>query len=112
MTARTRVHGLEVATDLHRFIEDEVLPGTGVESGAFWKGFDLIVSDLAPKNIALLAERDRLQSELEDAPKDPGLVCAEARLPASSSWLEDQLPVIKGMHADVDELLAPLTVIE
>jgi malate synthase len=65
MTARTRVHGLEVATDLHRFIEDKVLPGTGVESARFWKGFDAIVAELAPKNIALLAERDRLQSELD-----------------------------------------------
>ncbi|HWP12075.1 MAG TPA: malate synthase G, partial [Ramlibacter sp.] len=65
MTARTRVHGLEVATELHRFIEDKVLPGTGIDSAAFWKGFDAIVSDLAPKNIALLAERDRLQSELD-----------------------------------------------
>src|SRR6185369_1840748 len=65
MTARTRVHGLEVATDLHRFIEEKVLPGTGVDSARFWKGFDAIVSDLAPKNIALLAERDRLQSELD-----------------------------------------------
>jgi malate synthase len=65
MTARTRVHGLEVATDLHRFIEDKVLPGTGVDSARFWKGFDAIVAELAPKNIALLAERDRLQSELD-----------------------------------------------
>jgi malate synthase len=42
-----------------------VLPGTGVDSAAFWKGFDAIVADLAPKNIALLAERDRLQTELD-----------------------------------------------
>jgi malate synthase len=65
MTARTRVHGLEVATDLHRFIEEKVLPGTGVDSATFWKGFDAIVAELAPKNIALLTERDRLQSELD-----------------------------------------------
>lgn len=65
MTARTTVHGLQVATPLYRFIEDKVLPGTGVDSAAFWKGFDAIVSDLAPKNAALLAERDRLQSELD-----------------------------------------------
>ena len=60
MTDRTTVQGLQVATNLYRFIEDQVLPGTGVESGTFWKGFDAIVSDLAPRNIALLAERDRL----------------------------------------------------
>jgi malate synthase len=65
MTARTTVHGLQVATELYRFIEDKVLPGTGVDSAAFWSGFDAIVSELAPKNAALLAERDRLQSELD-----------------------------------------------
>ncbi|CAA9418269.1 MAG: Malate synthase, partial [uncultured Ramlibacter sp.] len=65
MTARTTVHRLEVATELHRFIEDRVLPGTGVDSAAFWRGFDAIVHDLAPKNAALLAERDRLQAELD-----------------------------------------------
>src|SRR6476661_9344704 len=65
MTARTTVHRLAVATELHRFIEDQVLPGTGVDSAAFWKGFDAIVHDLAPKNLALLAERDRLQAEID-----------------------------------------------
>jgi malate synthase len=65
MTARTQCHGLQVATELHQFIESQVLPGTGVDSATFWKGFDAIVTDLAPKNIALLAERDRLQLELD-----------------------------------------------
>ncbi|CAN7532087.1 malate synthase G [Polaromonas sp. LjRoot131] len=64
-TARTASYRLQVATELYRFIEDQVLPGTGVASSAFWKGFDAIVADLAPKNIALLAERDRLQTELD-----------------------------------------------
>jgi len=65
MTARTSVHGLQVATTLFDFIEREVLPGTGVEPAAFWQGFDAIVRDLAPKNRALLAERKRLQAELD-----------------------------------------------
>jgi len=65
MTARTRLHGLEVANELFQFIEDKALPGTGIDSTRFWKGFDAIVKDLAPKNIALLAERDRLQKELD-----------------------------------------------
>ncbi len=65
MTERTPVHGLQVATALHRFIEDRVLPGTGIAPAAFWKGFDAIVSELAPKNAALLAERDRLQTALD-----------------------------------------------
>ncbi|MCW5665201.1 MAG: malate synthase G [Piscinibacter sp.] len=65
MTDRTTCHRLDVATPLYRFIEDRVLPGTGVSSEAFWAGFDAIVADLAPKNAALLAERDRLQSEID-----------------------------------------------
>jgi malate synthase len=62
---RTTHHGLQVATPLAKFIEAEVLPGTGIAPAAFWAGFDAIVRDLAPKNAALLAERDRLQAELD-----------------------------------------------
>ncbi len=65
MSERTNVHRLQVDSALHQFINEQVLPGTGVDTGAFWQGFDAIVGDLAPKNIALLAERDRLQSELD-----------------------------------------------
>ena len=65
MTERISIHGLQVATVLHQFIERDVLPGTGVASSDFWQGFDAIVRDLAPKNAALLAERDRLQSEID-----------------------------------------------
>ena len=64
-STRTTVHGLQVDSALHRFIESDVLPGTGVDAAAFWKGFDAIVRDLAPKNVALLAERDRIQSEMD-----------------------------------------------
>ena len=62
---RTPAHRLQVATSLHTFVNEQVLPGTGVDSAKFWQGFDAIVADLAPKNIALLAERDRLQHELD-----------------------------------------------
>ena len=61
----TTHHRLIVASSLERFIEDEVLPGTGITAAHFWHGFDAIVADLAPKNITLLAERDRLQTELD-----------------------------------------------
>ena len=62
---RTTHHRLLVATPLARFIEDEVLHGTGVTAADFWRGFDALVADLAPKNAALLAERDRLQAEMD-----------------------------------------------
>ncbi len=65
MTQLTQRGGLQVAANLEQFIEKEALPGTGVDSAAFWAGFDALVHDLAPKNRALLAERDRLQVELD-----------------------------------------------
>jgi malate synthase len=65
MNDMTQQHGLTVATPLVKFVDDEAIPGTGVDSAAFWKGFDALVHDLAPKNRALLAERDRLQTELD-----------------------------------------------
>lgn len=70
---RTIVHSLQVATNLHHFIESQVLPDTGISAHQFWQGFDAIVQDLAPKNITLLAERDRLQTELDQwHKKNPG----------------------------------------
>jgi malate synthase len=64
-TLRTAVHRLQVATSLYDFVNQRVLPGTGVAQAKFWRGFDAIVADLAPKSLALLAERDRLQTEID-----------------------------------------------
>ncbi len=65
MTTRRRIHRLHVDTALESFLNDHVLPGSGIDREEFWQGFDAIVHDLAPKNAALLAERDRLQSQLD-----------------------------------------------
>ena len=64
-TQREHLHGLQVAPVLATFIDTEVLPGTGLTADAFWAGFSAIVQDLAPRNGALLVERDRLQTELD-----------------------------------------------
>ena len=66
MTTYLPRHRLQVADTLARFIDDEVLRGSGVEPAAFWAGFDAIAHELAPKNRALLAERERLQLELDN----------------------------------------------
>jgi len=65
MSERILFHRLHVAPVLAQFITQEALPGTGVDPDAFWAGFDALVHDLAPENRALLAERDRLQGELD-----------------------------------------------
>ncbi|MEZ0604363.1 malate synthase G [Paraburkholderia sp. IW21] len=65
MTQMNPRGGLQVAANLDQFVETEALPGTGLDSAAFWSGFDALVHELAPRNRALLAERDRLQTELD-----------------------------------------------
>ena len=47
-TVRIRKGNLEVAQVLHDLIEQRILPGVGVDSGAFWKGFETLVDTFAP----------------------------------------------------------------
>ncbi|MGW0183295.1 malate synthase G, partial [Nocardia sp. NPDC003345] len=65
MTERKQVGGLQVATVLHDFVENEALPGTGIDSAAFWAGAERIITEFAPRNRALLAERDEIQGKLD-----------------------------------------------
>jgi malate synthase len=110
MTARTTCNGLQVATPLYRFIEDKVLPGTGIKSADFWKGFDEIVKDLSPKNEALLAKRDRLQASLDQWHKaNPGPI---KDMPAYRKYLKeigyiDEVPnTVLATTQNVDDELA------
>ncbi len=107
---RTTIHGLQVATDLYNFIEQRVLPGTGVSSDNFWKGFDEIVADLAPKNAALLSERDRLQGELDTWHKaNPGPIkdmAAYRKFLETIGYLVPQPDGVKATTANVDAELA------
>jgi malate synthase len=86
MTDRVNCQRLQVATNLQRFVDEEVLPGSGIERDAFWAGFDALVHDLAPQNRALLAERDALQVQLDTWHREhPGPV---SDMPAYRTFLE------------------------
>ena len=65
MTQRVTINGLQVDAQLKSFVEGEALPGTGISAAKFWEDFAKIVSDLAPKNRALLAKRDSLQAQID-----------------------------------------------
>ncbi|BAK14634.1 malate synthase [Solibacillus silvestris StLB046] len=66
MTNYVQVGNLQVTEVLFQFINEQVLPNSGVEQTAFWDGFDKLVHELAPENKALLAQRDALQVQINE----------------------------------------------
>ena len=65
MTERIAKGTLRIAKPLFDFVDDEALPGSGIDPEEFWKSFEAILTDLAPKNRALLARRDELQARID-----------------------------------------------
>ncbi|WP_328185679.1 malate synthase G [Marinobacter sp. OP 3.4] len=65
MTERVQVGGLQVAKNLFDFVNNEAIPGTGVDADKFWAEFDKIVHELAPRNRELLAKRDDIQEKMD-----------------------------------------------
>lgn len=76
MTNRVETHGLSVADELHAFVRDEALPGTGIQEDTFWSGAAALIGEFSPKVRGLLTTRDRLQEQIDDfhranGPGDP-----------------------------------------
>nr|WP_299245570.1 malate synthase G [uncultured Halomonas sp.] len=107
MSDRISRHRLQVASELDRFINDEALPGTGVDADAFWAGVDALIHDLAPRNRELLEERERLQAELDTWHREnPGPVRDLAAYRAflkKIGYLVDAPAKVEVSTANVDE---------
>ncbi|WP_054901572.1 malate synthase G [Pseudomonas sp. NBRC 111131] len=103
-------HHLQIAPVLQRFIEDEVLPGTAIDATRFWQGFSTLVHDLAPRNRELLAERDRLQAELDNWHRQhPGPIADMAAYQAflrSIGYLVDTPGQVRITTTNVDREIA------
>ena len=65
VTGRMHVGGLRVAVELHQFLTEEVLPGSGVEPDAFWAAAESIITELTARNRDLLATRDTIQARVD-----------------------------------------------
>jgi len=103
---RIRKGGLGVAVELHDLVADEIAPGTGIDTDAFWAALESIVEDLGPKNRALLEKRDRLQAAIDDwhrqrkgQPHDPA---AYKEFLVSIGYLEPECGDFRITTANVD----------
>lgn len=65
MTTRIERNGLKVSKVLGDFIEQEALPGTGVEVATFWTGFAELIHEMGPQNVAFLEKRADIQAQVD-----------------------------------------------
>ncbi|WP_394150064.1 malate synthase G [Vibrio maritimus] len=65
MSNRIQQGSLNIDSTLYNLVNEQIIPGTGIEADAFWQSFESILSDLAPKNRALLVKRDDLQHQID-----------------------------------------------
>ncbi|MBA3781255.1 MAG: malate synthase G [Nocardioides sp.] len=111
MEERVQTGGLSVAESLHRFVEEEALPGSGVDPQAFWDGAAAIVHDLAPRNRELLGRREELQSRIDDWHREhPGTPDTEAYAAflREIGYLLDEPADVAVTTADVDDEVASI----
>ena len=57
---------LQVAEQLDNFINEQALPGTGVDRDTFWQGAETLFEKFIPQNRALLEKREQLQRAIDD----------------------------------------------
>ena len=65
MSDRVQAGGLSIAAELDALVRRDIAPGTGVDVDGFWASLASIVDDLEPTNRELLAERDRIQEQID-----------------------------------------------
>ncbi len=104
--------GIKVARELHDFIENEALPGTGVSADAFWPAFGALLNELAPENRALLDKRASLQAQINDWYKarkgQPFDVAAQRAMLEEIGYLVPEGPDFAVGTANVDDEIARL----
>ena len=63
---KINISNLSVDENLVKFINDEVLPGTNINSKKFWESFSEVVNKLAPKNKKLIQKRAEIQKKIDE----------------------------------------------
>lgn len=66
MTTYEARAGLSVDARMAAFVEQEMLPGTGIEPAHFWDSLSAILTRFEPDNGALVAKRETIQTAIDD----------------------------------------------
>ncbi len=57
---------LQINSKLFDFVNNEIIPGTKIESEEFWTNFEKIVHELAPVNKKLIQKREEIQKKIDE----------------------------------------------
>ncbi|WP_295217703.1 malate synthase G [uncultured Brevundimonas sp.] len=119
MTTHEDRAGLNVAGELIALIEQDVLPGLGLDAAAFWSGAAAIFERFAPENRALLERRDALQAQIDDwnrarrgQPYD--VAASQAFLKEIGYLVEEPAPFTigtEGVDAEIARMAGPQLVV-
>lgn len=66
MSERVQKGSLAIDTQLYNFIANEVTPVVGIDNEKYWQEFEKVVQAFQPRNKALLAKRDEIQTQIDD----------------------------------------------
>ena len=58
--------GIKIASELHQFIEKDVLPGLELDADQYWANLETLLNQFGPRNKVLIAERDAMQLQIDN----------------------------------------------
>ena len=92
-------NSLKISSILFNFINNEVIPGTGIDSDKFWNSFEKTVHELAPINKKLIQKREDIQKKIDEwhkknKGKEPPVFLSthpssEKRIENLNNWIDE-----------------------
>ncbi len=106
------INNLKVSEELLHFVNNELFNGTDISPEKFWKDFDKVIHELAPKNKKLIDFRETLQKKInkwhiDNKGKDIQIKEYKSFL-KEISYLKDEGPDFKIETSDIDEEIASI----
>lgn len=83
---------LQISAELYALVNDEMVPGSGLEPAQVWSGLASLVKDFGPANAALLARREEFQAQIDQWHQD-------------HAWHDTELATYRAFLQDIGYLL-------
>lgn len=64
------INNIKIDTDFKAFVDNELLSGLNMDKDKFWQDFSTLIYQFAPRNIELLATRQKIQQQIQQWHRD------------------------------------------